>query len=287
MTSDHTVRFFITDTTEIVEEARRLHNLSPVASAALGRVLTGASIMGTMLKNDTDTLTFQVKGDGPLGSLLAVSDITGNVKGYAAHPDVALPPTQKGKLDVGNAVGSVGDMIVIRDFGLKEPFIGKVRLVSGEIAEDLAAYFMYSEQQPSIVSLGVFVGADGTVERAGGLIVQPMPYADDAVIDQLEALAASMPPMTELLKGDRDMESLVQIAMLGFETEITDVIETQFKCDCYREKFERGLVSLGVSELSQMIEEDGEAEIQCHFCSKTYHYSKQDLIYLLESIDHA
>jgi molecular chaperone Hsp33 len=285
MAAGQSVRFFITDSTEIVEEARRLHHLSPVAAAALGRVLTGASLMGIMLKNDTDTLTFQVRGNGPIGVLLAVSDDTGSVKGYVAHPEVDLPLSETGKLDVGGGVGSEGDMILIKDFGLKEPFIGKVRLVSGEIAEDLAAYFMYSEQQPSIVSLGVFVGPDGCVERAGGLIIQPMPFADDSVIDDLEALAAAMPPMTELLAGSADMETLIAIALAGFDTEITDITETHYHCDCYREKFERGMMSLGVQELGQMIEEDGNAEVQCHFCNKKYHFSKEDLAALVEAIE--
>ena len=285
MAADHAVRFFVTDTTDLVEEARRLHQLSPVAAAALGRVLTAASLMGIMLKNDTDKLTFQVKGNGPLGVLLAVSDSTGNVKGYAGHPNVELPPKENGKLDVGTAVGTEGEMIVIKDYGLKEPFVGRVHLVSGEIAEDLAAYFMYSEQQPSIVSLGVFVGADGTVERAGGMVIQPMPFADDAVIDQLEDLAAHMPTMTELLAGSEDMESLIAIAMAGFDTEITGVTENSYRCDCSREKFERGIMVLGTSEISQMIEEDGKADVHCHFCNKNYHFDRDDLVKILEMVE--
>lgn len=285
MAADQAVRFFVTDTTDLVEEARRLHQLSPVAAAALGRVLTAASLMGIMLKNDTDKLTFQVKGNGPLGVLLAVSDATGNVKGYAGHPNVELPPKENGKLDVGTAVGAEGEMIVIKDYGLKEPFVGRVNLVSGEIAEDLAAYFMYSEQQPSIVSLGVFVGPDGSVERAGGLVIQPMPFADDAVIDQLEDLAAHMPTMTELLAGSDDMESLIAIAMAGFDTEITAVTETAYRCDCSREKFERGIMVLGTNEISQMLEEDGKADVHCHFCNKNYHFDRDDLVKILEMIE--
>lgn len=285
MAADHAVRFFVTDTTDLVEEARRLHQLSPVAAAALGRVLTAASLMGIMLKNDTDKLTFQVKGNGPLGVLLAVSDSTGNVKGYAGHPNVELPPKENGKLDVGTAVGTEGEMIVIKDYGLKEPFVGRVHLVSGEIAEDLAAYFMYSEQQPSIVSLGVFVGADGTVEHAGGMVIQPMPFADDAVIDQLEDLAAHMPTMTELLAGSEDMESLIAIAMAGFDTEVTGVTENAYRCDCSREKFERGIMVLGTSEISQMIEEDGKADVHCHFCNKNYHFDRDDLVKILEMVE--
>lgn len=285
MAADQAVRFFVTDTTDLVEEARRLHQLSTVAAAALGRVLTAASLMGIMLKNDTDKLTFQVKGNGPLGVLLAVSDATGNVKGYAGHPKVDLPPKENGKLDVGAAVGAEGEMIVIKDYGLKEPFVGRVNLVSGEIAEDLAAYFMYSEQQPSIVSLGVFVGADGTVERAGGLVIQPMPFADDAVIDQLEDLAAHMPTMTALLAGSDDMESLIAIAMAGFDTEIIAVTETAYRCDCSREKFERGIMVLGMNEISQMLEEDGKADVHCHFCNKNYHFDRDDLVKILEMVE--
>ncbi|SCZ77589.1 Hsp33 family molecular chaperone HslO [Acidaminobacter hydrogenoformans] len=282
MAASQAVRFFVTDTTELVEEARQIHQLSPVAAAALGRTLTGASLMGSMLKNDADKLTFQVKGDGPLGVLLAVSDATGYVKGYVAHPNVELPPTESGKLDVGTGVGRNGELIVIKDYGLKEPFIGRTKLVSGEIAEDLAAYFMYSEQQPSIVSLGVFVGADGRVERAGGLVIQPMPFADDAVIDQLEDLAAHMPAMTDLLAGSESMEALIAIAMAGLDTEVTAVTENGYRCDCNRDKFERGIMVLGADEISQMIEEDGKADVHCHFCNKNYHFSREDLVKILE-----
>lgn len=285
MAADRSVRFFITDTSDIAEEARRLHQLSPTAAAALGRVLTGASIMGRMLKSEQDRLTFQVKGDGPLGTLLAVSDATGNVKGYVGHPGADVPPKDNGKLDVGTAVGKEGEMIIIKDYGLKEPFIGQVGLISGEIAEDLAAYFMYSEQSPSIVSLGVYIGPDGRVERAGGLVIQPMPFADDAVIDQLEDLAAAMPPMTDLLAGSESMEALIAIALAGFDTEITEKVETAYVCDCTREKFENGLMMLGTSEISDMIEEDGKADVHCHFCNKNYHFTQEDLVKILEWIE--
>lgn len=285
MAAGHAVRFFITDTTDLVEKARQVHQLSPVAAAALGRVLTGASLMGAMLKNDSDKLTFQVKGSGPLGTLLAVSDATGNVKGYAGHPGVDLPLKENGKLDVGTAVGHDGEMIIIKDYGLKEPFVGRVNLVSGEIAEDLAAYFMYSEQQPSIVSLGVFVGPNGAVERAGGLVIQPMPFAEDAVLDQLEDLAAHMPPMTELLAGAEDMETMIAIALAGLDYEVTATLENGYVCDCNRDKFERGIMVLGAVEISQMLEEDGKAEVHCHFCNKHYHFSHEDLVKILEMIE--
>lgn len=277
MTADKSVRFFIADTTELVQKASELHGTSPVATAAFGRTLTGASIMGKMLKNEQDRLTFQVSGSGEIKSILIVSDSTGNVKGYISAPHVDLPLRADGKLDVGGAVGKDGHLVVIKDYGLKDPFVGKSALVSGEIAEDLASYFMHSEQQPSIVSLGVFINADLSVKSAGGFIIQPLPYAEDEVIDKLEALVSDMPTMTELFSEGLTPEAMAKKVLKGFEVEITSESPIDFICDCDKEKFERGIMTLAKNDIQDMINEDGQAEVQCHFCNKTYLFDKNDL----------
>lgn len=277
MTADKAVRFFIADTTALVQKASELHGTSPVASAAFGRTLTGAAIMGKMLKNDQDRLTFQVSGSGEIKSILIVSDSTGNVKGYISAPHVDLPLRPDGKLDVGGAIGKDGHMVVIKDYGLKDPFVGKSALISGEIAEDLASYFMHSEQQPSIVSLGVFINPDLSIKSAGGFIIQPLPYADDEVIDKLEALAADMPTMTELFSEGLTPEEMAKKVLKGFDIEMTSESPIDFICDCNKEKFERGIMTLAKADLQDMIDEDGQAEVQCHFCNKTYLFGKDEL----------
>lgn len=277
MTADKAVRFFIADTTALVQKASELHGTSPVASAAFGRTLTGAAIMGKMLKNDQDCLTFQVSGSGEIKSILIVSDSTGNVKGYISAPHVDLPLRPDGKLDVGGAIGKDGHMVVIKDYGLKDPFVGKSALISGEIAEDLASYFMHSEQQPSIVSLGVFINPDLSIKSAGGFIIQPLPYADDEVIDKLEALAADMPTMTELFSEGLTPEEMAKKVLKGFDIEMTSESPIDFICDCNKEKFERGIMTLAKADLQDMIDEDGQAEVQCHFCNKTYLFGKDEL----------
>ncbi len=283
MTNDKSVRFFIADTTQLVQKASEIHDTTPVSTAAFGRTLTGAAIMGRMLKNDKDRLTFQINGSGEIKSILVVSDNTGNVKGYISAPHVDLPIREDGKLDVGRAIGKDGNMIVIKDYGLKTPFIGKSALVSGEVAEDLANYFMNSEQQPSIVSLGVNINPDLTVKSAGGLIIQPMPEAGDEVIDKLEALVSVMPTMTELFNMDLSLIQMAELVLNTFGVNQTSETEIDFICDCSKEKFERGIVTLGESDIKEMIDEDGQAEVQCHFCNQIYHFAKKDLENILKN----
>lgn len=277
ITKDLAVRFFIADTTELVRKAAAIHETSPVSAAAFGRTLTGATILGRMLKNDNDKLTLQIQGSAEIKSILVVADSLGNVKGYISAPQVDLPIREDGKLDVGGAVGKDGHLIVIKDYGLKEPFIGKTPLVSGEIAEDLASYFMHSEQQPSIVSLGVSMTPDEGVTYAGGIIIQPLPFAEDDVIDQLEAMVKNMPSMTVALSENLSPEALAMRLMPGFEVEMTDEGDIDFICDCSREKFERGMITLPVEDLEEILNEDGKAEVQCHFCNQVYQFSGEDL----------
>ena len=282
ITTDKSVRFFIADTTELVQKAGLIHDTTPVATAAFGRTLTGASIMGKMLKNEQDRLTFQINGSGEIKSILVVSDSTGNVKGYISAPHVDIPLREDGKLDVGTAIGKDGHLVVIKDYGLKHPFVGKSNLVSGEVAEDLASYFMNSEQQPSIVSLGVYINPDLSVKSAGGLIIQPLPEAGDEVIDKLEALVAHMPTMTELFAEGLTPVEMAERVMTGFGVEITSEADVDFVCDCSKEKFEGGIMTLGEEDIQEMIDEDGQAEVQCHFCNSVYHFSKDDLENILK-----
>lgn len=281
MTKDGFVRFFLVDSTAMVERAREIHGTSPISTAALGRTLTATSLLGGMCKNENEKVTLQIKGSNQIKTILSVSDCSGNVKGYISDPMVDLPLRDDGKLPVGDAVGKDGRLVLIRDLGLKEPYIGNSNLISGEIAEDLAAYFMYSEQQPSFVSLGVFIGKDMTVEAAGGLIVQPLPNAPDDIIDKLEGPLAAFPPISQLIQENMSFEDMIALALYGFETEILGENEVEYRCDCTKDKIDKALISLGKEELNAMIEEDGKAEVVCHFCDKKYGYSKNDLENLL------
>jgi len=280
MAANKKIRAFTAMTTEIVEEARKIHNTSPLASAALGRLLTAGSIMGYMLKGEEDRLTLQIKGTNEIKKIVVVSDSSGNVKGYISNPRVDLPLNDKGKLDVGKAIGE-GSLIVIRDLGLKEPYIGQAPLVSGEIAEDLAAYYMYSEQQPSVVALGVLVDVDCSIKAAGGFIIQTMPDIDEETISKLEEVIKALPPITTMIDKGMTPEEIMESILKDLDVEILGKKEISYKCDCNMEKFERALISLGEKELQDMINEDGKAEIICHFCHNTYQFSKDELIDLL------
>ncbi|HHY90980.1 MAG TPA: Hsp33 family molecular chaperone HslO, partial [Clostridiales bacterium] len=261
------IRAFAAITTGLVEEARKIHDTTPVATAALGRTLTAAAMMGLMLKGGKDKLSIQISGDGPLKQILAVADAKGNVKGYVVEPHVDLPLREDGKLDVGKAVGKNGKMIVIKDLGLKEPYIAQSRLVSGEIAEDLTAYFAYSEQQPSAVGLGVLVDRDYTVKAAGGFILQLMPEADDQTIEKLEKRLSEIPSITTIIQEEADGKRILENVLEGFDIEILEQAEVRFACDCSEERLESALISVGAEELKKMIEEDGHAELICHFCN--------------------
>ena len=267
---------------DIVERARNIHKLLPTATAALGRTLMGASLMGDMLKEEKGSLTLQIKGGGPLGTILAVSDHEGNVRGYVQNPQVELMEQRPGKLDVGRAVGTDGTLTVIKDIGLKEPYVGSVDLFSGEIADDLAMYFVESEQIPTACALGVLVDRDQSVRAAGGYLIQLLPGAEEEEISRLEKNVAALPSVTRMLEESASPEQICRRALEGFEPQILERCRTEYRCACSRQRVERALISLGKGELSQMIEEEEKIEVNCHFCGKKYDFSRADLQGLLE-----
>lgn len=273
--ADGQVRAFAATTRELVETARARHNTSPVATAALGRLLTGGAMMGSMMKNETDILTLIVKGNGPLGGITVTADSRANVKGYVENPDVLLPP-KNGKLDVAGAVG-IGIMQVIKDMGLKEPYVGDTMLVTSEIAEDLTYYFASSEQVPSSVGLGVLMEKDNTVKCAGGFIIQMMPFAQEETISKIEENLKKVTSVTELLDRDYTPEQLLEVLLGNVGLEITDTIPTQFFCNCSKERVEKAVASIGRKEIQEMIEEGKDIEVKCHFCNSAYQYTVEDL----------
>jgi len=274
---DGSIRAFACITKETVNEAFLHHKTSPVATAALGRTLTAAAMMGAMLKGEKDTVSIQLTGSGPLGRVLAVSDSSSFVRGYVDNPVVDIPLNSNGKLDVGAAVGTDGYLTVINDIGLKEPYIGKIPLVTGEVGDDLTKYFAISEQVPSAVGLGVLVDKDYTVKEAGGFIIQVMPEATDDDITKLENNLSAIKSVTALFEDGKTPEDILKMVLFGFEYHITDKIETGYRCNCTRERVEKALISIGEEEIRTIIEEDGETELSCHFCSKKYHFSKEEL----------
>ena len=278
---DGSIRAFAAYTRGIANDAFANHKTSPVVTAALGRLLTAASMMGTMLKGDNDVVTLQLTGGGPAGRILAVSDSHGNVKGYAANPIVDLPLNASGKLDVGGAVGKDGFLTVITDIGMKEPYIGKIPLVSGEIGDDLTQYFAVSEQVPSAVGLGVLVDTDYTVKTAGGFIIQVMPEATEDDISRLEENLSKFTSVTAMLDSGKTIEDILDLLLSGFEYHVTEKTDIRYHCDCTRERVERALISIGAEELKKIIDEDGKAELSCHFCSKKYQFDKAELESLL------
>ncbi|MBQ7583192.1 MAG: Hsp33 family molecular chaperone HslO [Lachnospiraceae bacterium] len=275
------IRAFAATTKEMTEAARIAHNSSPVVTAALGRLLTAGAMMGIMMKGDDDVLTLQVKGEGAMQGLTVTADSKGNIKGYPIEPLVLLPPRESDhKLDVGGAIGR-GTLRVIKDLGLKEPYIGEVDLVTGEIAEDLTYYFAQSEQTPSTVGLGVLMNKDNTVQAAGGFIVQLMPDVSDAVIDRLEENLKGISSVTELLAQGKTPEDLLCKLLDGLAPEVLERVPTAFKCDCSPDKIERALIATGKKELQQMIDEGKEIEMVCSFCRKKYIVSVEELRRLL------
>ncbi len=273
--ADGQVRAFSATTRELVEAARARHNTSPVATAALGRLLTSGAMMGSMMKNETDILTLIIKGNGPLGGITVTADSKANVKGYVENPDVILPP-KNGKLDVAGAVG-IGIMQVIKDMGLKEPYVGDTMLVTSEIAEDLTYYFASSEQVPSSVGLGVLMEKDNTVKCAGGFIIQMMPFAQEETIAQIEENLKKVTSVTELLDRGYTPEQLLEELLGNVGLEITDTISTQFSCNCSKERVEKAVASIGEKDIREMIEEGKDIEVKCHFCNSAYHYTVEDL----------
>lgn len=274
------VRAFAAITRETVEEARQHHGTSPVATAALGRLLTAGTMMGSMMKNETDMLTLQVRGDGPIGGITVTADSKGDVKGYVENPDVMLPP-KNGKLDVGGAVG-IGLLQVIKDMGLKEPYSGQTILVSSEIAEDLTYYFANSEQVPSSVGLGVLMEKDNTVKTAGGFIIQMMPFAEDATISQIEENLKLVTSVTELLDKGYTPEQLLEELLGNVGLEITDTMPTRFYCNCSKERVEQAVASVGKKDIQEMINDGKPIEVKCHFCNTAYHYSVEELKNILK-----
>ena len=279
------IRIFAADTTSMVEEARRLHNTSAVASAALGRTLTAASIMGIMMKGDNDKLTLSINGKGPLGTIVCVTDSKGTVKGYVSNPNAEIPLKKNGKLDVGEAVGVNGLITVIKDLGMNEPYTGQYPLTNGEIAEDLTAYYAYSEQQPSAIALGVLVDVDYTIKAAGGFIVQLMPEAEDKDIDILERNIAGIKSVSHLIDEGKTPEDLINIILKDLDPVIYENIPVKYKCDCSRDRIEEALISIGKIELDTIINEDKQAEISCHFCNTVYQFNEEELISLRNSLD--
>ena len=276
------IRAFAATTRNTVEAAREAHNLSPVASAALGRTLTGGAMMGAMLKGEKDVLTLQIQGDGPIEGIIVTADSQGNVKGYVGNPSIMLPPNYAGKLDVGAAVG-YGMVQVTKDMGLKEPYCGQTVIQTGEIAEDLTYYFASSEQVPSSVGLGVLMDKElANVKQAGGFIIQLMPFADDAVIEKLEQNLTTIPSVTSMLDDGMSPEDMLQKVLEGMDVEFTDTLPVEFKCNCSKDKVEKALVSVGEKELKDMIADGKPIEVNCHFCNKNYTFSIEELQKMLK-----
>lgn len=277
-----TMRIFAINSTDMVEKARSIHHTTPVASAALGRMISAASMMGVMMKGDDDKLTVQIKGDGPLGGVVAVVNSKGDVKAYPLDPMVDLPLRSDGKLDVSGALGKSGKLTVIKDLGLKEPYIGQTDLVTGEIAEDITAYYAYSEQQPSAVALGVLVAPDQSIQAAGGFIVQLMPDALDSEIDQLEKNLRKLSSVSHLIDEGKSLKQIVELVLEGLEPIFNDKVPVGFRCDCSRERMEVALVSIGLEELEDILANEKETELQCHFCNTKYKFSEQDIRDLIQ-----
>ena len=280
--ADGAIRAFAVTSKNTVETARSLHNTSPVATAALGRLLSAAAMMGIMLKGEKDLLTLQIRGDGPLQGIVVSADSEANVKGYVFNPYVEVPDKYEGKLDVSKAIGN-GNISVIKDIGLKEPYCGQIELVSGEIAEDLTYYFAKSEQTPSAVGLGVLIDRDTTVMASGGFIIQLMPDADDEIAEKLEEKINRAPYVTTLLDMGYTPEDILKLILGDFNLEINEKKEMRFYCNCSRSRVEKALISLGKDELTKIIEEDKKAQLHCHFCNKEYNFNEDELREILKS----
>ncbi len=278
--ADGQIRAFAAYTRKTVEEARERHNTSPTATVALGQLMTAGTMMGAMMKNDTDILTLQIRGDGPIGGITVTADNQGNVKGYVFHPEVSVP-AKNGKINVADALG-IGILNVIKDMGLKEPYVGQTILETSEIAQDLTYYYMNSEQIPSSVGLGVLMDKDNTVRCAGGFIIQLMPFAEDAVIDKLEENLKTVTSVTELLEEVCTPEAMLERLLGNLGLEITDTLPTQFFCNCSKERVEKAVVSIGRKEIQEMIDEGEDIEVKCHFCNTAYQYTIAELQDILE-----
>ena len=283
ITDDGCVFVLAADTTDISETSRQIHNTSKVCTAALGRALTGASFMGILLKGQDSSVTLRFNGGGPAGSVIAVADSDGNVRGYVMNPDVNLPLNEKGKLDVGGAVGTDGFLTVIKDIGMKEPFVGQIPLVSGEIAEDLTSYYAISEQVPSVCALGVLVNPDLTVAVSGGFLIQLLPTADDTIIEKVERGLQGLPSVTTMLAEGLTPEEICKKVLPEFNVEVLDTSECEYRCNCSRERVEKAIISVGKEELKEMAQ-DETTEVKCHFCPAVYKFSSDDINSLIDSL---
>lgn len=271
------IRIFVASTTHMVEKARSIHNTSPTATAALGRTLTAGVMMGSMMKNEGDVLTLKIAGDGPGGTIYVVAKNDGRIKGYIGNPSADVPSRKDGKLDVGSLVGRNGTITTIMDLGLKDPYVGQSKIVSGEIAEDLANFYAYSEQQPSAVSLGVLVDRDISVKAAGGYIIQLLPGVTDEDIDKIEKILSKIEPVSTMIDEGLSPEDIMNKVLGEFHMETLDRMDLSYQCDCSREKIEKVIMSLGKKEIQDIIEEDGQAEVVCHFCNSKYQFNKEEL----------
>jgi len=281
MAVNNQVRFFAASSREIVETARQKHNTSPVVTAALGRLLTAGAMMGAMCKNESDLITIQIKCSGPIGGLVVTADAKANVKGYAYHSDVMLPPSSQGKLDVGKAL-DLGVLTVIKDLGMKEPYSGQTQLITGEIAEDLTYYFAESEQIPTSVALGVLMNKENTVRQAGGFIIQMMPFAGEEIINVLEERLKDFSSVTSHMDQGETPEDMIARLFNGYDFTIEDKILARFYCNCSRERVKSAVVSVGKKELEAMIEDGEPIEVNCHFCNSHYHFSIDEIKEMLK-----
>lgn len=282
ITADGYVKAYVINSTEVVREAQGLHGTGKVASAALGRTLTAALILANDMKNETDRVSVQFRSEGPIGNVVAEANGQNQVKGFVSNPDVAMPLREDGKLDVGGALGHKGSLTIVRDIGMKEPYVGTVELISGEIAEDISYYYMQSEQIPTVLGLGVLVAQNFAILSAGGFMIQLLPGAPDDIIDRVEANVKAMPAsISSLIADGKNATEILSMLLLGFDYQILSKKEPAYRCDCSRYRVETALISLGRKEIESMIEEEQTTEVSCHYCNKKYHFSQEDLQMLL------
>lgn len=283
ISADGSVMACAVDSTDMIARMEQIHKTSAVVTAGLGRLTTAASMMGAMLKGYDDTLTLRMNGSGSTGSLIAVANSMGNVKSFVENPVVEIPLNQYGKLDVSGAIGKDGILSVVKDLGVGEPYVGQIPIISGEVAEDITQYYAVSEQTPTVCGLGVLVNPDLTVRSAGGYLVQLLPFADEACIDVLEENLKTMPPVSSMFDSGMTPEEVCEKLLAGLEPNVLDTFETAYKCDCSKERVERALLSIGREELEKLKEEQETVEVDCHFCEKKYHFSKEDIEQLMEN----
>ena len=284
ISDDGTLIMMAADTTDMIEKAQEIHSPSAVVSAALGRLLTAASLMGSMLKGDDDSITLRLNGGGPVGSVIAVSDSSGNTRGYVSNPIVEIPLNIKGKLDVAGAVGKDGSLTVMKDLGLKEPYVGQIPIVSGEIAEDITSYYAVSEQTPTVCALGVLVNPDLTIKAAGGFIIQLLPTAFDDTIDAVERCIQDIPSVTKMLTDGMTPEEICKSVLKEFTLEVLDESKPEYKCNCSRERVKRALITTGREALLEMAEDEF-TEVTCHFCNKAYRFTSNEIKNLVSSTE--